>query len=616
MTSGWAGSIDRFRRVDEAAVLTAFDAHHRGLMVQHPAATQVLAWRRELETIRPALADAPDSWSVIFEYELPMEGGRRPDVIVLAGETVVVLEYKLGLRTGTLPARDQVNAYARDLSEYHSESRGRSVIPVLVLPDAAPSVLADVGDCFITSAEQLGPLLRQLDSGGSIDLEAWLTADYAPLPTLVDAARTIFAHKPLPHVHRAQSARIPEAVEYLHAVADDAKANRSRVLALVAGVPGAGKTLVGLRLVHEQITAEADSTFLSGNGPLVQVLQDALESRVFVRDLHAYIRTHGINGRTPNQHIVVFDEAQRAWDARYMKVKKDIERSEPELLIEAAERVPGWCTFVGLIGDGQEIHSGEEGGLEQWADALTNADEEWVVHCPTRLARVFNDHEVVVNDDLDLTISLRSRRAEDLHQWVQYLLDGSLELAARQVRRAKAGAFDMYLSRDLDEIRDYVWSRYEGDTLARYGLMASSHAKLLPKYGIANDYQSTKRLKVAPWYNAEPEDPLSGCQLDSPVTEFSCQGLELDFPVVAWGEDLRWEQGSWAYQPINRKYPLEDPFGIVTNVYRVLLTRGRDGFAVYVPPDPLLDATVDVLIEAGVEPLALAKTAVSRAGSG
>ena len=328
--------------------------------------------------------------------------------------------------------------------------------------------------------------------------------------------------------------------------------------------------------MYEQSLDEADATFLSGNGPLVRVLQDALESRVFVRDLHAYVRSHGINRTQPKQHIVVFDEAQRAWDSEYMNVKKNVDRSEADLLLAAAARLPDWCLFVGLVGEGQEIHSGEEGGLEEWRRAIQSTEVEWEIHCPERLQGEFIDIQVHTNDDLDLTISLRSRQAGDLHDWVQLILAGSPELARHTSTRVKRG-FVAYLSRDLTGIQTYLSERYAGDANARFGLVSSSHAKILPKYGVDNTWTSTSRMKIEKWFNADPADPLSACQLEQPVTEFGCQGLELDIPVVAWGEDLRWDRGSWSYSPVRRRFPLHDPAGIVTNVYRVLLTRGRDG---------------------------------------
>ena len=235
----------------------------------------------------------------------------------------------------------------------------------------------------------------------------------------------------------------------------EAESKKERLLILVTGVPGSGKTLVGLRLVYEQSGVESKGTFLSGNGPLVLVLQDALKSKVFVRDLHAYIKTYGIQDRIPLEPIVVFDEAQRAWDGAYMKEKKNVSRSEPELLIEAARKIAGWSALVGLVGDGQEIHSGEEGGMSQWRDALSAQPDtaSWVVHCAPRLADEFEGLLVQTHRELDLTVPLRSRRAGELHEWVSHVLAGSLELASQLAFRMDHDVYPIYVTRDLEEAR-------------------------------------------------------------------------------------------------------------------------------------------------------------------
>jgi hypothetical protein len=369
---GWAGSAELFVDSDPTDVLAALEDHHGSLIGGAGSGSQVGAWRDEIDIMQRSLTEClaidPGSaaWSVVLEYELPMEGGRRPDVVVLAGSTVVVLEFKGGIPKPTVPAIDQVNAYARDLAEYHEVTHQygvgrdeRSVIPILVLT-AVERVGSDVGQAIVVGRQDIGEWLLELATEGSVSLDEWLNSPYAPLPSLVSAAKRIFEHEDLPHVRRAKSARIPETVELVVSLAEQAEAAGKRYLVLVTGVPGAGKTLVGLRAVYEHSSEERVATFLSGNGPLVQVLQDALKSRVFVKDLHAYVRNYGINERQPTEHVVVFDEAQRAWDSDFMFEKKGIDRSEPQLLIGAAGRLPGWSCFVGLVGEGQEIHSGRK----------------------------------------------------------------------------------------------------------------------------------------------------------------------------------------------------------------------------------------------------------------
>ncbi|MGH9892456.1 MAG: DNA/RNA helicase domain-containing protein, partial [bacterium] len=330
----------------------------------------------------------------------------------------------------------------------------------------------------------------------------------------------------------------------------------------------------------------------------------ALRSRVFVRDLHAFIKTHGLQGKIPNQHVIVFDEAQRAWDAAFMEYKRRVARSEPELLIEAGVRVPDWSLLVGLVGEGQEIFSGEEAGIRQWRGAVAASDAKWTIYCPPRLASEFEGLEVHMHDELDLTVSLRSHRAEELHTWVALLLQGSVALAARQAMRIQgAETYPMYVTRDFDEAKEYVRARYDGEEDKRYGVLVSSHAKNLQRMGIKSGYLDQRKMKVARWFNAPPDDVLSGCSFDMPVTEFQCQGLEVDMPIVGWGSDYRWDGASWNLRPIRRQYAQEDPVQLLQNAYRVLLTRGRDGLVVWVPQGEEMNLTEHVLLAAGLRPL-------------
>jgi len=606
---GWRGSVGEFLESPERTWLAALEEHHRGLLGTPASGSQAAAWRVEHRVLASALRDlclaepAAQAWGVVFEFELPLEGGRRPDVVLLAGGSVVVLEFK---STGTVrqPDIDQTDRYARDLADYHEASQGRVAKPILVL--AAASALAEQReDVIVTGPDGLGQYLDATATPGTINLDSWLEAPYAPLPTLVEAARRIFRDGELPHVKCALSLGIPATVELLARLVREASEGRRRLLTFVTGVPGSGKTLVGLRLVYERSDGEGRATFLSGNGPLVKVLQDALDSRVFVRDLHAFVRTYAINKRTPGEHILVFDEAQRAWDREYMQLKRGIPGSEPELLIGVAERIPDWSALVGLVGEGQEIHSGEEAGMPQWCAAASppTATRTWTVHCPPKLALDFEGLDVTTHEQLDLTASLRSRQAEELHRWVALLLEGSLALAARLAVRVRGVGYQMYVTRDLAEAKAYVRARYAEEAVGRYGLLASSHARILSEHGVPNDFMATSRMNIAKWFNAEPSDSRSSCALTQPVTEFGCQGLELDFPIVCWGEDYRWAGDGWALTPIRRKYPQQDPVQLLRNVYRVLLTRGRDGMVVFVPDDRELDTTEHAVLAAGVVPL-------------
>lgn len=612
-TWGWAGTVRDFLSTPIDVWRRSLADHHVRLHMAQHSSSQDVAWADAHAAITEALKTAATvdgdvlDWSAVFEYELPLEGGRRPDVVVLAGDTVIVIECKSAavvLAAGV----DQVEAYARDLGDYHKATHGRRVVPILLLVGGKGHAELR-GDVIATSPDGLAQYLVEHGGNGVIDLQTWLRSPYEPLPTLVAAAKRIFKHEPLPHVYTALSAGIPETLDRLVEICSATEGERGRTLAFVTGVPGSGKTLVGLRLVYERSTMEGRAAFLSGNGPLVDVLQDALRSSVFVKDLHKVVLAYGKQGRLPRENILVFDEAQRAWDVDQVERKHNIQKSEPDLLIGIGEKVPDWSVLVGLVGEGQEIHTGEEAGIGQWVDAISsrNATEAWKVWCAEKLRKTFDGHDVSCDNRLDLTVSLRSRRAEVLHAWVADVLEGTaptLSAAARKAAAIQRDGFPMYLTRDPEEAKDYARWRYREEPDRRYGLVASSHAKILPKFGIDNGFQATNRLmNFGRWYNAPRDDRRSCCALELPVTEFGCQGLELDLPIVCWGEDMRWTGTFWELTPIRRRVRQEDPQQLLRNAYRVLLTRGRDGFVVYLPDDRRLDQTELALLAAGLKPL-------------
>lgn len=546
-----------------------------------PSGEQVAAWRGEYEilgvTLREIAGSVPRArqWAVIFEYELPRERGRRPDVVILTGSQVLVLEFK---ETAALQHAhvDQVAAYARDLRHYHAASHDKLVDPVLVLtrspverqwPDGRRSTEGrpssgsrwprqSGGDVTtglepeavaVVNPQGLRAVIAELERRAPdepIDAKGWLAADYSPLPSLVAAARRIFEHEPLPQIKKAQSAGIPDTIATLVAAPNQARENRELHLGLITGVPGSGKTLVGLQFVYENhfgdMGSQRSAVFLSGNGPLVDVLQYALRSRVFVQDVHGFLKQYGgDSARTPEEHIWVYDEAQRAWDAQRVREKRGHDRSEPEDFLSIGSRKDSWALMVGLIGEGQEIYLGEEAGLKQWNDAIARTSDSWTVHCPRKIADIFDSAErLEISESLDLDMSLRTHLAEDVQGWVHDLLDGRLDAAAAHAEAMERQGFRLYLTRELERATAYVRERYRTETDKRYGFLGSSKGRLNP-FGVPTDFYSTQRMKIGPWYYDDPDSAKSCCRLDSAATEFQCQGLELDLPIVGWGVDLR-----------------------------------------------------------------------------
>jgi len=450
------------------------------------------------------------------------------------------------------------------------------------------------------------------------DSESWVHGEYAPLPGLVEAARLLFQRSPLPRIKRAASARIPEVVARVIEVGVAAQREGTRHLVFLTGVPGSGKTLVGLQVAHhgdlrllvpaDERSKGAPTVFLSGNGPLVDVLQRALKGKEFVQSLKDYIYQYAVRtDAPPPEHVIVFDEAQRAWDARQVTKKhlgKLPRASEPKLLLDIAERIPGWCLVVAVLGEGQEIHVGEEAGAALWRDAVANSGTRWIVHGPARLsAAVGVIGPAYVNESLfDLTTSLRSHAAVELHSWVRLLLEGRLDEA--QAQRVHLPYYNLYATRDLELAKAYVRRRYEGHQERRYGLLASSCAENLEPFALRLR-EDRNRGDYGRWFEGPPRGRGSCCGLVDAVSEFGCQGLELDYAITCWGNDLTWTGAEWRQVDGKRKRAAVDRDRLRLNAYRVLLTRGRDGTCVFVPPDParLMDTTYEALVRAGATPL-------------
>lgn len=618
---GWESDFPGFRAAEPARVRETLQS-----FIRDASPAQVRAWsdsipplQREVNEVlvRDALADG---YSAILEYELPMES-RRPDVLLFVGAAVMVIELK-GKIDFSQADIDQASAYARDLRSYHRECAGREVVAVLV-PTRARGYVTLQDGVHVAGPDHIDEMVRKLTvstPGPAIDRSKFLQANaYCPLPTLVEAARELFRSGELRTIHRARAATDP-AVDEISRIIHQAALTKSRHLILLTGVPGAGKTLVGLRTVHAHYLDDlavprsdgkptTPAVFLSGNGPLVDVLQYELraaggDGKTFVRAVKEYVKRYSARpGLTPPEHVLVFDEAQRAFDATKMQETHPGEsaRSEPERFVEFADRVPEWCVVLGLIGSGQEIHVGEEAGLAQWRSALEGSHkrEEWTVHAPPGVVDLFNGSEIAAEarPALNLDEELRFHLASDLHRFVSGLLAPEpVDALARIGAKLATDGYHLRITRSLETAKEYMRSRYADDPDARFGLVASAKDKDLASYGVLNDFQSTKRVRFGPWYGDSEDDPSGrSCRrLTDCVTEFGAQGLELDATLLAWGTDLLLVEGSWSNaraRGYKRGAHVRDPLQLRLNAYRVLLTRGRDGTVVFLPPMGELDET-------------------------
>ena len=541
--------------------------------------------------------------NIIFEYILPYEGGRRPDIILLSKEQVIVLEFKMKNRIKEEDL-DQASAYARDLEEYHYQTRDKKVTPILVLT-RTKNLNKKINGIICVSDDLLQSTLDNIyeENINSEPLDKWINSKYEPLPTIVDAARIIMENEELPNIRRVNSTCIPETLENLNTLTDYAKNNKKHVISFVTGVPGAGKTYLGLKYVYN--IKEFNSVYLSGNGPLVKVLTDTLKSDVFVKDLHKIEREFLYYRTYLNNNVIVFDEGQRAWNNERMQEADRGDRSEPELMIELCEKGLEWCVLLILVGEGQEIHKGENSGLKLWDVAINNGEKEWEIVYPPKLSEIFKKESLKenINDEVfDLTISLRSHLSGDVSDFVNYLIEGNIEEASKLSGKIIRQKYEMYCTRNLTKAKKYCKGRYIREPNKRYGLITSSKARGLKKYGFDGSYEATKDLDYGKWYNAPPYDQYSCCKLNQAVSEFGVQGLELDMPIIGWGTDMKWNGERW------EKFDDREDENSAKNLYRrnsyrVLLTRGRDGFIVFVPNDKRLDPVYDILKEVGIKEL-------------
>jgi hypothetical protein len=655
---GWDATFCRFKQEELSTVVGALTTKFPG-----PGDAQVRAWKDSIPRLQSEVRELTDrdstagAYTAVLEYQLPLEF-RRADAVFLLHNAVAVIELK-GKAHPSEADIDQAQAYARDLRAYHAECADRPVYAVLV-PTQAKGATTLMDGVYVCPPSELDGLLADMDKDRSsepLHADRFLSQQaYRPLPTLVKAARELFTNGSLRSVKKAAAATEP-ATECVLQLTREAAHKRRRKLVLLSGVPGAGKTLVGLRLVHSHELdglavdrgdgkPTAPAVFLSGNGPLVEVLSYELRDaggngKTFVRGVKQYVERYlSRPSLIPSEHVLVYDEAQRAYDAAMVAEKHVASpaeaKSEPELFIEFAERVPEWCVVLALVGTGQEIHKGEEGGIGQWAEALGRCATpgEWDVHGPSWAADAFAPLSFIEHGELNLDKSLRSHLAHETHRLVgeivaldaangttqgqgvsearpSYLSEHATKAAALQALSATIAAQGHHLkvTRDLDRAKHYMKERYAGDPLARYGLLASSRDRSLAQFGIPNDFQSTKRTKFGPWYGDGEDAPggLSCRHLTHCVTEFGAQGLELDGAILAWGTDFMRKNGRWSNELASRYQrggaPVRNPLQLRANAYRVLLTRARDGTVVFVPPVPELDETFEYLKTSGFREL-------------
>jgi hypothetical protein len=408
---------------------------------------------------------------------------------------------------------------------------------------------------------------------------------------------------------------------------DEARKSRRKLICFVTGVPGAGKTLVGLNVATRRREQATHAVFLSGNGPLVAVLREALtrdevvrrkalgekvrkgkvgESiKAFIQNVHHFRDDALVNASPPSEHVVIFDEAQRAWNLRqtvsFMRRKKNrpgFAQSEPEFLISCMDRHTDWAVIICLVGGGQEINIGEA-GIDAWLAALNTRFPQWHMYISSKLTdseyAAGNALEAVrqrqnahLDDCLHLAVSMRSFRAENVSAFVKALLDCE-KRQARETFASLSGRYPIAVTRNLALAKQWVRTRARGTE--RYGLVASSKAQRLKPHAI------DIRVDVDPvhWFLNERDDTRSSYYLEDAATEFQVQGLEVDWACVTWDADLRFTGSGWTFHDF-RGNPWQnikngDNQIYLRNAYRVLLTRARQGMVIFIPQGEPADPT-------------------------
>jgi DUF2075 family protein len=473
-----------------------------------------------------------------------------------------------------------------------------------------------------------------------IDPAEWDRSLYLPTPTIIEAAQSLYAGQNVREISRCSGGieNLTATTDAVIEIVEGARASTQKRICFVTGVPGAGKTLAGLNIVHNRELHENDlGVFLSGNGPLVRVLTEALardaasrlgESRqtsrrkvqTFIQNVHRFIDDYfGHSDRIPPDRVVIFDEAQRAWDARQSARKFNRDVSEPEILLGIMDRHPDWAVIVALIGNGQEINQGEA-GLSEWGRAIAARFPHWQVFISPDLKvgshpngrclfrEVPPGLSVTENPCLYLRINIRSYKADVLSEFVDAILD-------REPSRARAlstrlGEYDVALTRELRHARDWLFRRQRGSR--RIGLVASSGARRLRAHGL----DVTAELNIEDWLLNRPEDVRSSYCLEVPATEFGIQGLELDWAGLCWGGDLAPGPEGWICRAFrgDRWLKVHDVSRqtYIVNKYRVLLTRAREGLIIWVPRgDPrdetrqpaIYDQIAEHLLRCGITPI-------------
>lgn len=596
------------------------------------------AWVAQIEVLKPALEGVDGK--VFLEFNVPRIGSRI-DAVLISGPAIFVMEFKVGEKDFKRDDLNQAWDYALDLKNFHKASHHAPIIPILVAThapwsDTVPSVphtdcVSPPVRCNSKGLHQLIHAALDHAAGDSLDTQQWGDSPYQPTPTIIEAAQALYARHSVDAIarHDAGARNLRVTSQRVEELVEEARQNQRKVIIFVTGVPGAGKTLVGLNVATRKRdqTQPTHAVFLSGNGPLVKVLSEALtrdevarlrkrfdktrkgvvaqKVKAFIQNVH-HFRDAGLrDNAAPSDHVVIFDEAQRAWNremtSSFMLSKKKrvgFSQSEPEFLISYLNRHDDWAVVICLVGGGQEINRGEA-GISAWLDAVKTTFPSWHVYVSPDLTdseyaaghaldTLRGRANVVQDDSLHLAVSMRSFRAESVSSFVKAILDCESG-RARDILIPMSSRYPIALTRDLDKAKRWIRGHARGSE--RFGLVASSSAQRLKPHAI------DVRVEINPihWFLNDSDDTRSSFYMEDAATEFQIQGLELDWVCMTWDADLRFAKSTWEYHSfVGSKWtsirkPERQQY--LRNAYRVLLTRARQGMVIFVPTGDSSDAT-------------------------
>lgn len=599
------------------------------------------AWIKQIKVLKAQLVPWAHGGHLFFEFVVPRMG-RRIDVLVIIQHAVFVIEFKVGESQFNRAAMDQVWDYALDLKNFHEPSHGITIAPILIATETdrgfSTVSTSHHDDGVLLPIQVSPPSLREcienvllLSDGAAIDPIQWVGGRYKPTPTIVEAASALYGKHSVADLSRSDAGakNLSVTSAAVSRLIQRVKAENRKAICFVTGVPGAGKTLVGLDVAtkHMDASSELHSVYLSGNGPLVKILCEALtrdevsrkksegirlrvgETRkaveAFIQNVHHFRDAYLLDARAPIDHVVIFDEAQRAWTleqtSQFMARKKgraDFNHSEPDFLISCMDRHRDWAVVVCLVGGGQEINTGEA-GISEWISAIERHYPGWEIHISPQLTdseyaagdaieSLATRRDVHFNEDLHLAVSMRSFRAEHVSSFVKHLLDRDMVHAAASLNGFQH-RYPIVITRDLTKAKQWLKSQARGSE--RFGIVVSSQAERLRPHAI----NVRSPMDPVHWFLDDKDDVRSSYYLEDVATEFQVQGLELDWACVVWDADLRIGADGWRHHQFvgNRWQNINKPERqtYLKNAYRVLLTRARQGMVIVVPPGEVEDHT-------------------------